>query len=685
MQRAAGFSLSGRRIIPVNRLAATKPLKTTLRRHTKMGSSSAPMKEQAGAHNEQSDGAAIDTPSLRVPELRLLPGSTSGLEPCILKHTTASSATGVVVVRGATTALGLSDSVVSALVHRQEGASLWSFEQPTNPRGTDLRPQLAFLQAGAIKVASKAVALRPSDASDSRSLGSPACGGNAANLPCDFSTVTNSTALMVSNVDADAIPGLARHLQRLPGWLRCEASLLRSQHISGMTSPQVYIKSAGAWTGAHQENILASSININHGPGTSQWACVPHSAVSRLLSAIDASKAAEHEPVSSSPAPSSSSAAAAAACPAPVLVQQANHCSKAGELDHDSVDSEGRFFLTAAWLRSRGIPHTWFEQRAGDAVVINGACMHWVAATGHSIHTSWNILRPVDLPLAAARAAQNEATGAPLVAPLVNALVCELRKLPPRRRMRHAAASSVGTTTPQDSAPLSHPRVRSPEAPWESVAVEMVAATARREFDECAAAKRAGLPISQAPDDSGVFRCDVPGCMREMVFAFACVNGAPDPVPSDPAPAAPTATAPDDEVLPARAPPARKAATKRFRRASPSRGAAPAGVWAGGHDAMNDWRLRVKRCRAMMTSTLALPPPSRTGRFLSRSRGRERHTSPWRNACAAGPMLVCVTCGLQARVKHRLPAQVYVNTRAVKALASIGRITSPSFASLMGH
>ena len=42
-------------------------------------------------------------------------------------------------------------------------------------------------------------------------------------------------------------------------------------HVNGMTLPQIYLKTTGCWTGAHQENLAFTAININHGPGLCQW------------------------------------------------------------------------------------------------------------------------------------------------------------------------------------------------------------------------------------------------------------------------------------------------------------------------------------------------------------------------------------------------------------------------------
>lgn len=36
--------------------------------------------------------------------------------------------------------------------------------------------------------------------------------------------------------------------------------------VPGCSSPQMYFKVPGCWTGGHQENVNMSALNINHGP-----------------------------------------------------------------------------------------------------------------------------------------------------------------------------------------------------------------------------------------------------------------------------------------------------------------------------------------------------------------------------------------------------------------------------------
>ena len=44
--------------------------------------------------------------------------------------------------------------------------------------------------------------------------------------------------------------------------------------VLGVTTPQIYLKVKGNWTGGHQENLRVRAANINHGGASSIWHCV---------------------------------------------------------------------------------------------------------------------------------------------------------------------------------------------------------------------------------------------------------------------------------------------------------------------------------------------------------------------------------------------------------------------------
>ena len=52
--------------------------------------------------------------------------------------------------------------------------------------------------------------------------------------------------------------------------------------IPGCNHPQVYFKVKGVWTGGHQENVSMCSVNVNLGPGDSEWTSLAIEHVPRL-------------------------------------------------------------------------------------------------------------------------------------------------------------------------------------------------------------------------------------------------------------------------------------------------------------------------------------------------------------------------------------------------------------------
>ena len=70
-------------------------------------------------------------------------------------------------------------------------------------------------------------------------------------------------------------------LQKLPEWLRPRSSKnmlsALSFPVQGMNTVQVYMKVPGSRTPAHQENNNFCSVNINAGPGETEWFATPFS------------------------------------------------------------------------------------------------------------------------------------------------------------------------------------------------------------------------------------------------------------------------------------------------------------------------------------------------------------------------------------------------------------------------
>ena len=138
----------------------------------------------------------------------------------------------------------------------------------------------------------------------------------------------------------------------LPRFLLCQEDddILRfvRQDIEGMTSPQLYIKVPGVWTGGHEENLRFRSINCAHGSGASIWYAVAPEHSKQLRKVVQT------------------------------------------ECGVDIYEDEGRYFPSVKFLRSHGIPVMMGIQEPGDVVVLKGGTQHWVRSLGHGINTSWN-------------------------------------------------------------------------------------------------------------------------------------------------------------------------------------------------------------------------------------------------------------------------------------------------------
>ena len=71
-----------------------------------------------------------------------------------------------------------------------------------------------------------------------------------------------------------------QELLKLPSWLRVVSAGNMLSHIGhqilGMNTIQLYLKVPGARTPGHQENNNFAAVNINIGPGDSEWFGVPN-------------------------------------------------------------------------------------------------------------------------------------------------------------------------------------------------------------------------------------------------------------------------------------------------------------------------------------------------------------------------------------------------------------------------
>lgn len=151
----------------------------------------------------------------------------------------------------------------------------------------------------------------------------------------------------------------------LPTWLQWHGPVdmlkVCRQDISGVTSPQIYLKSPGAWTGGHEENLRyvlrysreagkallelgthvgrLYSVNVNHGPGVSEWYAVSPEHAHKLRDAI------------------------------------------VGEFGVD-ITAGGCWFPSLDFCQRHAVPVMFGLQQPGDVIVLNGACVLGPAAVG---------------------------------------------------------------------------------------------------------------------------------------------------------------------------------------------------------------------------------------------------------------------------------------------------------------
>jgi len=139
-------------------------------------------------------------------------------------------------------------------------------------------------------------------------------------------------------------------LDKLPAWVRVISAGNMLSHLGhqilGMNTVQLYMKVPRARTPGHQENNNFCAVNLNVGPGDSEWFGVPNDYWGGLQAI----------------------------------------CKK------NKVD-----FLHGSWwpkvseLHEAGIPVYRFMQKPGDLVWVNTGCVHWVQAAGWCNNIAWNV------------------------------------------------------------------------------------------------------------------------------------------------------------------------------------------------------------------------------------------------------------------------------------------------------
>ena len=139
-------------------------------------------------------------------------------------------------------------------------------------------------------------------------------------------------------------------INKLPSWCRLVSAGNMLSHIGhqilGMNTLQLYMKVPCSRTPGHQENNNFAAVNINIGPGDSEWFGVPNSYWSGLQDV----------------------------------------CKK------NKVDFfHGSWWPNVKQLRKMGIPVYRFMQKPGDLVWVNTGCVHWVQAAGWCNNIAWNV------------------------------------------------------------------------------------------------------------------------------------------------------------------------------------------------------------------------------------------------------------------------------------------------------
>jgi len=141
-----------------------------------------------------------------------------------------------------------------------------------------------------------------------------------------------------------------QELNKLPAWARVVSAGNMLSHIGnqilGMNTVQLYMKVPCARTPGHQENNNFCAVNINIGPGDSEWFGVPNDYWGALQ----------------------------------------NLCA-GNKVDY----LHGSWWPRLEELKAAGIPCYRFMQRPGDLVWVNVGCVHWVQASGWCNNIAWNV------------------------------------------------------------------------------------------------------------------------------------------------------------------------------------------------------------------------------------------------------------------------------------------------------
>ncbi|XP_052783608.1 lysine-specific demethylase 6A-like isoform X1 [Mya arenaria] len=141
-----------------------------------------------------------------------------------------------------------------------------------------------------------------------------------------------------------------QEIAKLPAFCRLVSGSNLLSHVGhtilGMNTVQLYMKVPGARTPGHQENNNFCSVNINIGPGDTEWFAVPE----QYWGVI-----------------------------------------------HSMCERNGVDYLTGSWwpvledLYEENVPVYRFIQKPGDLVWVGPGCVHWVQAIGWCNNIAWNV------------------------------------------------------------------------------------------------------------------------------------------------------------------------------------------------------------------------------------------------------------------------------------------------------
>lgn len=140
---------------------------------------------------------------------------------------------------------------------------------------------------------------------------------------------------------------------KLPDWMRFLSKddiqgCLRND-VLGMTTPQIYLKVPGCWTGGHQENLRLRAVNLNHGPGDVEWYCMEIGESDKLRELI------------------------------------------LKERSFDIYQKEHRWYLDLDSCIKYGLKFSKFIQEPGDIVILAPGTLHWVRSYSVTVNSAWNL------------------------------------------------------------------------------------------------------------------------------------------------------------------------------------------------------------------------------------------------------------------------------------------------------